>query len=388
MMLEGVRVLDFGWVWAGALPGQLLAFLGAEVIKVESMARLDSMRMGLPLVGDKLDPEQQPMFHNVNRGKRSLSIDIQSPKARDLLLDLVGHCDVAIENFTPGVIARAGLSYDDLRARRPDLVMLSLSGGGQTGALRDFRSYAATIAAYCGLDVLSGYPHEEPLGIQQAYGDPNASVFGAVGLVAALVRQRRTGRGDYIDLAQLEAGLATVGEAVAAEALMAGFETPLGNQPTAGEIIHECFSCHGEDEWVAVVVESDTQLVQLRTLLQVHDSSLQEVRSELVKWCATRGHVQAMEELQHVGVPAGAVTSAEDRFANPHFASRGVYKETEHPVIGWELVYDVPWKFVGGPDVAVRAAPMMGEANEYLVCGLLGHSHEYLASLIDEGVLR
>ena len=211
MLLEGVRVLDFGWVWAGALPGQMLAFLGADVIKVETRTRLDFMRLGPPIVGDKPDPEQQPMFHNVNRGKRSFTVNFQTPAGRELILDLVEKCDVVIENYAPGVLERYGLAYDDLVKRRPHLVMLSLSGGGQQGPLRDLRSYASTIAAYSGLDSLAGYPGEEPLGLQQSYPDPNASLHAAAGLVAALLRRKRTGQGDHLDVGQLHAGLAVVG---------------------------------------------------------------------------------------------------------------------------------------------------------------------------------
>lgn len=188
MLLQGVRVLDFGWVWAGAVPGQMLAFLGAEVIKVETRKRLDYMRQGRAIVKDAPDTEQQPMFHNINRGKLSLSIDFTTEAGRDLLLDLAAHCDVAIQNFAPGVLDRYGLGYEALRERRPDLVMLSLSGGGQQGPLRELRSYASTIAAFSGLDSLCGYPGEEPLGVQQSYPDPNASLHGAVAILAEIGR--------------------------------------------------------------------------------------------------------------------------------------------------------------------------------------------------------
>ena len=147
-MLDKLKVLDFGWVWAGALPGQLLSFLGAEVIKVESSKRLDFMRLGPPIVGDKPDPNQQPMFHSINRGKLSLCIDLQKSQARELILNLAEHCGVVVENFSPGVIGKLGFDYATLVKRRPDLVMLSLSGGGQTGALSHLRSYASTISAF------------------------------------------------------------------------------------------------------------------------------------------------------------------------------------------------------------------------------------------------
>jgi benzylsuccinate CoA-transferase BbsF subunit len=388
MLLEGLRVLDFGWVWAGAVPGQMLAFLGAEVIKVESQKRLDYMRLGPPIVGTEPDPEQQPMFHNVNRGKLSLALDFTSDLGREIILDLVGHCDVVIENFSPGVLEKYGLSYEELTKRKPDLVMLSLSGGGQTGGLRDLRSYASTIAAYTGLDSLCGYQGEEPLGIQQSYPDPNASLHGAVGIMAALLRRRRTGEGDHLDLSQLEAGLMTVGEAMAAAALFGEVPETAGNQPLGGEIIHDCYECSGETGWVAVVVEEEVELGALAALLGAdEESDPEQLSGMLAIWCRGRSAVEAMVELQQAGVSAGTVTTAQDRFTDEHFRHRGVYEETEHPVIGWEVVYSRPWQWSHEVQLVSNRAPMMGEANEYVLCELLGRSSDEYHRLIEEGVL-
>ena len=385
MLLEGVRVLDFGWVWAGALPGQMLAFLGADVIKVETRTRLDFMRLGPPIVGDKPDPEQQPMFHNVNRGKRSFTVNFQTPAGRELILDLVEKCDVVIENYAPGVLERYGLAYDDLVKRRPDLVMLSLSGGGQQGPLRDLRSYASTIAAYSGLDSLAGYPGEEPLGLQQSYPDPNASLHAAAGLVAALLRRKRTGQGDHLDVGQLHAGLAVVGEAMAYLSLFEEEPRTLGNAGTT-ELLHGIYRCGGEDNWVAVAAEDAEQLARLSTLVGAGGASA--VEPALEAWCAARDdHIQAMEALQAAGVPAGAVTTAEDRFGNRHFQDRGVYLETEHPIIGWEVVYGEPWRWPKGVGPAIQRAPLLGEANEHVICELLGRDRAEYDRLVAEKVL-
>ena len=333
-LLDGVRVLDFGWVWAGALPGQTVAFLGAEVIKVESRTRIDFMRLGPPIVGDEPDPEQQPMFHNVNRGKLSFTVDFRTDRGRDLLLDLVEQCDVVIENFSPGVLDRYGLGYEQLCARRPDLVMLSLSGGGQEGALRDLRSYASTIAAYSGLDSLCGYPGEEPLGIQQSYPDPNASLHAVAALLAALVRRQRTGEGEHVDISQMAAGLAVVGEAMAFLDLFGEEPMTIGNTPPSDERIHDCFQCGGVDNWVAVELADDRDSELLAAFLELDTADPLRMKEELSRWCLERDHVEAMEQLQAAGIAAGAVTTAEDRFSNPHFRERNVYVETEHPVIG------------------------------------------------------
>lgn len=381
--LDGIRVLDFGWVWAGALPGQMLSFLGAEVIKVESRKRIDFMRLGPPIVGDVPDIEQQPMFHNVNRGKLSFSLNIGHPEARELALDLVEKCDVVIENFSPGVLDRMGLGHQDMKKRRPDLVTLSLSGGGRTGGLSNLRSYASTIAAYSGMDSLCGYSGEEPLGIQQSYQDPNASLFGALGVISALLRRNRTGEGDHIDLAQMEAGLATVGEAMAAIDLFGSLDAPVGNAAWGDSLIHKMFRCAGDDNWLAVEVQNIRQLRDLAGLLgEASDATVGRLERQLASWCLERNHLDAMLQLQSNGVPAGAVTTVADRFSDVHYQQRGAYIETEHPVIGWEVVYGEPFKRLGeSSKCSVGRAPLLGEHNEYVVCDILGKSRAKLAEL-------
>jgi len=388
-MLDGLKVLDFGWVWAGALPGQLLSFLGAEVIKVESRKRVDFMRLGPPIVGDKPDPDQQPMFHNINRGKLSLSLDLQHPEARKLILDLVEHCGVAIENFSPGVMTKLGFDYETLITRRPDLVMLSLSGGGQAGPLTHLRTYASTISAFCGLDSLCGYPGEPPLGVQQSYPDPHASMFGALGILAALHRRAATGKGDHIDLAQMDAGLTTVGEAMAALDLFGTLERPLtGEARNSGSVFKRTLRCDGEDNWVLVEARTLDEWQALAQVVGYTGSDIPAVAEPLERWCLRRDHLQAMRDLQDAGVPAGAVTTAADRFSDPHFRARNTYIETEHPIIGWEVVYGDPVHWLsGGTHVEVGRAPLLGESNRYVVCDILGRSQEEYDRLVAAEVL-
>ena len=150
--LKRYRVLDFGWVLAGALPGMIMADMGAEVIKVETRQRMDYMRLGRPIIGNEPDPEQHPLFHNVNRGKLSIAMNTTKPEAIDLIKGLVSHCDVVVENFSPGVIDRLGLGYDILSGIKPEIIMASISSNGQTGPLRDLRAYAPSVGALSGLD--------------------------------------------------------------------------------------------------------------------------------------------------------------------------------------------------------------------------------------------
>ncbi|MPZ24347.1 MAG: CoA transferase, partial [Dehalococcoidia bacterium] len=167
--LAGIKVLDFGWVLAGALPGHMLGDLGADVIKVESRSRLDYMRQGRPIIGTEPDPEQNPMFHSVNRNKRSLAINLKHPEAPKLLERLMAQVDIVIENFSPGVLKRHGLGYDDVASATPRLIYLSLSAVGQDGPLSDLRAYATIIQALSGLDDLTRYQDEPPIGLESSF---------------------------------------------------------------------------------------------------------------------------------------------------------------------------------------------------------------------------
>ena len=194
--LTGYRVLDFGWVLAGALPGMVLADMGAEVMKVETRQRMDYMRLGRPIIGDKPDPEQHPLFHNVNRGKLSIALNTTKPEAIDLIKALVAHCDVVIENFSPGVMDRLGIGYDVISGIKPEIILASISSNCQTGPLRDLRAYAPSIGALAGLDSTMGYEGERPLGLKHAYADIAGALHSVFAIVSALHQKKQTGRGD------------------------------------------------------------------------------------------------------------------------------------------------------------------------------------------------
>ena len=257
-VLAGYRVLDFGWVLAGALPGMILADMGAEVIKVETRQRLDYMRMGRPIVGDQPDPEQNPMFHNVNRGKLSVTLNIGEPDAVELAKSLAARCDVVIENFSPGVMERLGLGYETLRSIKPDIIMASISSTGQEGPLRDLRAYAPSIGSLSGLDSAMGYEGGGPLGLKHAFGDICGALHAVFAIVSALYNRKRTGQGQYIDVSMLRATVVTQGVGLMEHALTGRSLRPRGNyDPTMAP--YGNYPCAGEDKWVSIAVASESE---------------------------------------------------------------------------------------------------------------------------------
>lgn len=399
--LSGLRVIDFGWVWAGAVPGHVLADMGAEVIKVESASPLDYMRQGRPIIGTEKDPEQNPMFHNVNRGKLSLRISLDRPEAREILKDLVAISDVVIENFSPGVMKKFGLSYAQLSAVRPDLVMCSMSAAGQQGPLAGIRTYATMIAGLSGLDSLVGYPGERVLGSQSSYADPNASLHATFAILAALWRRRRTAEGAYIDLSQWESAVNVMGEQVADYALNGrvpatcgtchAHSAPYGNYPAAGD-----------DRWIAIAVESDAQWQGLKHVLddpawmaleKFSSSSLRHMnRDDLDIHLGDETRKHDAEVLAHrllaAGVPAGPLLDARSIANYPLFRERELFEMMKHPVLEAVPVYRLPWK-IGGKAVALtRRAPLLGEHNAHVLRTLLRYPDEHVRKLQDSGVFN
>ncbi len=397
--LCGVRVVDFGWVWAGAVPGHLLADLGAEVIKVETHKHLDYMRQGRPIVGDTPDPEQNPMFHNVNRGKLSITVDIRDPRGAELIRKLVALSDVVIENFSPGILRAAGLDHASLRQVKPDLVMISMSAAGQYGPLKDIRTYATMIAGLSGLDSMVGYPGEGILGMQQAYADPNASLHAAVAVLAALVHRRATGEGQYIDLSQWEAGVAVVGEYVLDHSMNRRVARPQGNR-LPGMVPHGHYPCQ-DDRWVSIAVTSEDDWRAFCGVLGNPSWTRQDrfadvfgrcehqdaLDRHVAEWTRERTHYEVTELLQAAGVAAAPLLDASERFFDPHFQERGTYVDVEHPILGAEILYGVPWR-MSETQLSIRQrAPFLGEHNQYVFGDLLGLPTEEIARLVEDEVL-
>ena len=403
--LQGYRVLDFGWVLAGAVPGMILADMGAEVIKVETRQRMDYMRLGRPIIGDEPDPEQNPMFHNVNRGKRSITLNTTHPEAVALARRLAAECDVVIENFSPGVMQRLGLDYETLSRDNPRLVMASITSNGQTGPLRDLRAYAPSIGALSGLDSTMGYEPAageagRPLGLKHAYADLAGALHAVFAIVAALHERRSTGVGRHIDVSMLRATVATLGASLMEYELTGRVPQPKGNyDPVMAP--YGNYPCSGEDEWVSIAVRTEEEW---RGLVDAMGApawtgkpefasrySRLGHRRELDEWLSqwTRQYTswEATELLQGNGVAAFPVLDAEGRLFNPHFQERGLYSDIEHPSLGSEPIYNLMWLLSETPPRIRRHAPLLGEHNREVFCGLLGMADAEVARLEEEQVI-
>ena len=398
--LTGYRVLDFGWVLAGALPGMVLADMGAEVIKVETRQRMDYMRLGRPIIGTEMDPEQHPMFHNVNRGKLSVTLNTSHKEAVELALGLASKSDVVLENFSPGVMDRLGLGYERLRTMKEDIILVSISSHGQSGPLRDLRAYAPSIGAMSGLDSTLGYAGERPLGLKHAYADITGALHAVYATVAALYHRRRTGKGQYVDVSMLRATAATMGVGLMEfEATGRILETKGNYDPIMAP--YGNYPCLGEDSWVSIAVANDGEwsgLVEamgnpewveeerFASRFQRHRNR-KDLDEKLSAWTRERDAWAITELLQSHGVAAMPVMGALERLNDPHNRERGLYEEIEHPALGMEPIFNLMWKLDQTPASIRRHAPLLGEHNREVFGGLLGLDDAEIARLEEAKVI-
>jgi benzylsuccinate CoA-transferase BbsF subunit len=406
--LEGYRLLDFGTAWAGPQVGQLLADMGMEVIKVETRAKLDGMRMGRPIVSDDATggdegkwPDMQPIFHGINRNKLSFTIDLKQPKARDIIHELVKISDVVLDNFSFGTMARLGLDHRSLEKLKPDIISISLTGCGESGPMRDTLLYAPLIISLGGLQSLVGYYGEEtPMQVMPAYGDTNAAVHGAFAVLAALWHRERTGEGQHIELSEIEAVTSLLGEAFMGYCMNGYIPGLQGNRhPTLCP--HGMYPCKGKDKWVAIAIDTEEEWRNfcevigapnwMRKRKFANKSSRLKNRQELDRLIATKtiqyNPYKITEILQKAGVAATPVMNIEDQYTDPHYRERKTYIEFRHPLVGIEIIYGSPFRLNETLPSIRRHAPSLGEHNDYVLRELLGISQEGVAELVEHKVV-
>lgn len=399
--LSGVRVLDFSWIWAGPYTTLQLAHLGAEVIRVESAKRPCLNRRIPPFADGVAGLDRAGSFCQWNQGKRSIALDLSNPQAVEIARKLTAHCDMVVENFAPGVAERMGLGYRHLREYRPDLIMLSISGYGQTGPGRNLLSYGALSGAGAGFNSVLGYEPGDAREVGITWADPVAGLFGPQALIAALIHRSRTGQGQYIDLSMLEM-LETMMPEALLEYEIAGREPQAMGNHDPWMAPHNCYKAAGDDEsWVTIAAGTEEEWRALCAaigqpglagdprfatvaLRKQHEAELDQI---VTAWTSQRDRWQITELLQKAGVPAFPTMSNQDLAEDPHLMARGFPVELEHPVVGRRRHAGVPWQMSPSACKVRTPAPLLGADTEDLLERLLGYSPQEVARLREERVL-
>ena len=395
--LDGIRVADFSWFGAGPIAGQTLANFGAEVIRVESESHMDGLRNTMPVPPDKEGPNVSGYYNNFNASKLSFTLNMGRPEARDVALELLSTCDVMLENYTPRIVEKWGLTYQDVVGVRPDIIYANMPMQGTWGPHRDFLGFGGVLAPLTGYSYLVGWPDRTPAGMGTNYPDyvinPGHAV---VAIMAALRHRDRTGQGQLIELAQLESTVSGLGTYLLDYSINGRVGERNGNRCEYAAP-HGAFACEGTDQWCVIAVFDDQQWAALKrcmgepewahtsefsTLLgrKRNDDELEELISG---WTSTITAEAIADLLQDQGVPAGIVQSAEDVLdRDQHVKARDFYVYLDHPEAG-RTAYDGPhFRLNETPGVLRSPAPLLGQHNEYVLHDLLAVGDDRTTELL------
>ncbi|RAY15609.1 hypothetical protein DPM19_07390 [Actinomadura craniellae] len=401
--LTGVRILEFTTAWAGPFAGRCLAYLGADVIKIEAPGHPDSWRGtrsgGAPIYYPESTPGADPqnrnvLFNSQNLDKRSLALDLKQPGAMDVMHDLVRRSDVVLANFTPGVLDRLGIGRRDLARVNDRVIVVEMPAFGPGGPSSSHQGMGKTMEPAAGMTSLMGYPDGTPVLTGPALMDPVGGLNAVAAVVSALELRERTGRGSRVLVPQVEAAASWIGEYILEQVETGSTWVPDGNHvPHAAP--HGAYPCAGDDAWIAIAVADDRQWRALCTTLGAHDLAddpafqrladrqaaqglLDDVLSEL-----TRGHdkVALAGRLQAAGVPAAPVLGGDEIAGSPAMRACGMLVDLDHAAAGRRTYSALAFRHSRTPGSHRRAAPLFGEHNDEVLRDLLGYDAERIAAL-------
>ncbi len=394
--LQGIIVLDLGTGVATPDGTRLLAELGATVIKIESSKNLDFVRT---IAAEK---NSSAGFNETNRNKLSIGVDLQTEKGKELVKKLVKMADVFAENQRGGVAKNLGLDYESVRKIKPDIVYLSSQGFGGGGPHSDYPAYGPMLSAGSGMLSIWKHPDDPyPVGSNSPLPDHMASKQAAIAMMAALDYKRRTGKGQFIDMAQTEVAAALIGESYLEYTINKHTPQPKGNRcPYAAP--HGAYPCTGMDNWVAISVFTDEEwhsfVKAIGNPQWAGDAKFANLMGRLknvdgldkliAEWTKTRDAWEIQELLQKAGVPAGVVQRAPDTMKDPQIAHDKALVELDHPIVGKRLYPNVALKLSETPALASKPAPLLGQHTDEICRTLLHMSDDEIKNLKKEGVLE
>jgi benzylsuccinate CoA-transferase BbsF subunit len=398
--LEGLKVVDIGWLMVGPVSARYLADLGADTIKLETARRLDPLRGLGPFKDGEAGPERTVSYHMINANKRGLAIDAKSPDGLAIIRKLVANADVFIESFTPGAIDELGLSYDVLSRENPRLIMVSTGILGRKGTMGiGMSGTGMTGSAYAGATNLVGWPDRPPVGPYGPWTDAVAPRFLVASVLAALHRRRETGRGVYIDLAQAEAGLQFLGPAYLNFAVNGVVTQRAGTIGSSFKAPFGAYACSGEDEWIVIDADTPEAWMGLRTLLEpALDApefatlvgrlrSRAQLDAHISDWARSRDAAGAEAQLQAAGVPAHLIANDHNLAFDTDLEASGFHRRIEDPVIGEMWVTGPQFTLTKTAHRPTCAGPRIGDSTETILEQELGFSRLEIERLKRDGVL-
>ena len=400
--LSGVRIIEPGQVWALPYAISPLAAYGAEVIKVESAVRPDSSR-GSPQPGSEVG--DQPwnnggMYHEANRNKLGISLDLNTDRGKELFKELVSVSDVVAQNFPPRVMRNFGLDYLELRKIKPDIIVLDSTAYGSSGPWENYIGYGSSLQAVTGLTYVTGYEDSGPVQGGILFNDTLGALNATYAILLALAHRERTGQGQWIDLSQYEAGVAHLGEAFMEYEMNGVAPTRRGNSHP-DHAPYGLYPCAGDDGWVSITVTSDAEWANFVRAVgeawasnrdwETAESRLSQRKSldeAIGRWTSDKDKHEVMHLLQSGGVACGAVYNTRDIATDAHHADRGFFEISQHPEPVGPRPHSAPLFGLTGVDRPPdRLAPRFGEANRKVFQELLGRTDQEYDELMDQQVI-
>jgi crotonobetainyl-CoA:carnitine CoA-transferase CaiB-like acyl-CoA transferase len=390
--LSAIKVLDLSRVLAGPLCTLILADLGAEVVKVEPPWGDETRGWGPPFLEG-----ESAYFLSVNRGKRSLALDLKTQEGQEVVRRLAREADILVENFKTGDLKRYGLDYESLKPLNPRLIYLSITGFGHTGPRAQEPGYDAAIQGYTGIMSVTGEPEGPPMKVGVAWIDVMTGMMGAVAVLAALLERERSGEGQHIDLSLFDVGLfamANLGESY----LLTGIPPKRLGNAHAQIVPYGAFPA--QDGWLILAVGNDEQFARLCQILELPDllkrfprnqdrvEGRKEVEGALSQVLRTRPRAHWLERLKEAGVPAAPVNDLKEAFSDPQAEARGAVWTLDHPLLGPLPTLANPLRFLSRtPASPTLPPPLLGEHTEE-VLREAGFLPEEVQALVEKGVAR
>ena len=402
--LDGIRVLDFGQMWAGPHVTEWLSVAGAEVIKIETSLRIDFMRnVGIantvPI--KERTPNHGSAFASLNYGKKSLTLNMNTQQARDIFKRLVKISDVVAENFGGAILDRWGVGYADLKEIKPDIILYQGSGYGRTGPFVERPAYAEIVEAFDGSSYLNGYPGGEPNTVGVApWMDAGQAMHGAFAILSALYHREQTGEGQQIDGAMIEGSANFLGEAMMDAIMNDRVGQRMGNRDSV-MAPHGVYRCKGDYGWVAIAVSNDAEWRAMCKAMGNPDwtdrpefsdqnsrwNNQDELDTHIQAWTKERDAYQITDLLQQAGVMAGPSLGPKELVDDPQLKHRGFFVENDHPVIGRIQYAGLAFNLSNAPKGNYGPSPLLGEHNYYVLSQLLGFSQAEIENFTKEKVL-
>jgi crotonobetainyl-CoA:carnitine CoA-transferase CaiB-like acyl-CoA transferase len=396
--LSDVKILDFMWVMAGPAATRVLADYGAQIVRVESTHRVETARTIQPFLNDEAGAENSGLYQNMNAGKLGITIDLSKPESRDLVMDLVRWADVVTESFSPHAKHGMGLTYDDLRLVKPDIIMASSCLFGQSGPLSSLAGFGTMGASMSGFYDMTGWPDREPAGCFGAYTDYVSPRFLAASILAALDHRARTGEGQYIDLAQSEASIAFLAPALLDYEVNGRLAPRPGNAHPV-MVPHAVYPAAGEDRWVAIACQTDDQwrslceVIGMSDELQKLDAAGRRARESEIDtlvsaWTSERDGIEIQDRLQAAGVPAHRAQQSHDLVDDPQLVHRQHFHQVDHAEHGAVWVEGSRFMLSRTPARITSGGPTYGQHTFDILGDILGYDGDRIAELAVSGVLE